>query len=64
MGLHCHLPWIIEILQVKAYLSTEATSDEPLDASYISIHSMNNQIKELQVHTCLINPVGDHILIL
>ncbi|PSR99780.1 Protein ROOT INITIATION DEFECTIVE like [Actinidia chinensis var. chinensis] len=37
-----------EILEVKAYLSTEATSDTPLDASYISIQTMNNQIKELQ----------------
>ena len=52
-----------EILEVKAYLSTEATSDTPLDASYISIQTMNNQIKELQVHTGLMNPVVDHILV-
>ncbi|KAL6985076.1 hypothetical protein U1Q18_018454 [Sarracenia purpurea var. burkii] len=37
-----------EIIEVKAYLSAKAAFDEPLDALYISIHTMNNQIKELQ----------------
>ncbi|KAL7245223.1 hypothetical protein ACSBR2_000527 [Camellia fascicularis] len=39
-----------EIVEVKAYLSAQPTSNEPLHASYISIHTMNNQIKELQQH--------------
>ncbi|KAL6995493.1 hypothetical protein U1Q18_005630 [Sarracenia purpurea var. burkii] len=42
-----------EIVDVKAYLSAEADFDEPLDALYISIHTMNNQIKELQSSTNL-----------
>ncbi|KAA8528526.1 hypothetical protein F0562_035881 [Nyssa sinensis] len=34
--------------EIKAYLAPQAPSDEPLDASYISIDTMNNQIKEFQ----------------
>ncbi|KAI8549932.1 hypothetical protein RHMOL_Rhmol06G0063600 [Rhododendron molle] len=37
-----------EIAEVKTYLGTHGTSDEPLDASYISVHTMNSQIEELQ----------------
>lgn len=38
-----------EIAEIKVYLGTQGTSDEPLDASYITVHTMNSQIEELQV---------------
>ncbi|XAR61901.1 hypothetical protein NMG60_11016447 [Bertholletia excelsa] len=37
-----------EIVEVRAFVGDHAAADEPLDASYISVHVMNNQIKELQ----------------
>uniref|UniRef100_A0A5B7BLE7 Uncharacterized protein n=1 Tax=Davidia involucrata TaxID=16924 RepID=A0A5B7BLE7_DAVIN len=37
-----------ENVEIKAYLAPHTSSDNPLEASYISIHTMNNQIKELQ----------------
>lgn len=37
-----------EIAEIKVYLGTQGTSDEPLDASYITVHAMNSQIEELQ----------------
>jgi pre-rRNA-processing protein IPI3 len=37
-----------EIAEIKVYLGTQGTSDEPLDASYITVHTMNSQIEELQ----------------
>lgn len=43
-----------EIAEVKAYLGTHGTSDEPLDASYVSVHTMNSQIEELQVFNFLL----------
>lgn len=37
-----------EIAEIKVYFGTQGTSDEPLDASYITVHTMNGQIEELQ----------------